>query len=203
MAEGSVMGSGEGAFVADDHGDALAVVGEALEDPGEAVVVGHVGAFAVHVFAAVEEVVVVHAGFDIDEAAEAPAGGGHGGDELEFDGVLGLEAVDVAVEEELVVGVEFVGEDDVVGGEAVAAGVLGGFGFAPGGDGASGLGSVGAGGVGWSFLLKIFLFRHGWVLARRVARGREGDGRVRGDVVEGVEVGDVEVCSTRFSTVRK
>ena len=90
-----------------------------------------------------------HAGFDDADAAEAPADGGEGLDELGFDGVGGVVAIEVGVEEDLEVVVGFGGKGGVGGGESVAEGVLGGFGSAFGGDGAMRFGSVDAGGFGF------------------------------------------------------
>ncbi len=147
MAAGAVVGAVERAFVAHHHGHALAIVGEPLEGECEAVVEGFQVGVASHFLAAVEQVVVEYAGFDVEQSAEAPAGGDHGGDEFELDGVLGLELLDVAVGEELVVLHGFAGDDDVLGEQAVAARVEGGSGLAGAGDRSSGFRGVGAVGV--------------------------------------------------------
>ena len=95
-------------------------------------------------------------GFDDGEAAQAPAGGGHGFDQLDFDGAGGGEFVEIGIEEELEVGDGFAGEDygdggesGVADGESVAKGVLRGAGAAFRSGRAVGFGAVGACGGGF------------------------------------------------------
>ena len=80
LLERTVIGALEGAFVADQEGEALAVVGEFLESVGEAVVVAgvlvHLTEFIFDVFGAAHDFVAEESGLDGLEAAEAPAGGG-------------------------------------------------------------------------------------------------------------------------------
>jgi hypothetical protein len=117
-----------------------------LKDPGQAIFGGHFGEFFVDVFGSPGQLIGEQAGFDGPDAAEAPAGDGHGLDQVHFDGAGGLELLDVGVEEELELFVGFGGEQDGLGGEAVAEAVAGGLGSAFRGGGAAGLGTVGAGG---------------------------------------------------------
>jgi len=120
LAEGSVEGAVEGDFVA--HHQSERAVGS-LEDLGEALVVVlglEVGCVAclgcVHF-------VGEQMGLDVGDAAETPAGYGHGFDQIHFDGVGGLKALDVRGQESFVVFLGFGGEDDGLGGEAVAQAV--------------------------------------------------------------------------------
>ena len=101
-------------------------VGEALERVGE--VIFDVG-LAIDIFEKVLKVadagfhfVGEEGGFDIGEAAQAPAGGGHGFDQLDFDGAGGGEFVEIGIEEALEVGGRFFGEDDGHGREGGGAG---------------------------------------------------------------------------------
>ena len=89
------------------------------------------------------------AGFDGPDAAQAPAGDGHGLDQIHLDIGGGLELLDVSVEEELELFVGFGGKQDGLGGEAVAEAVAGRFGSAFRSGGAAGFGAVGAGGLGF------------------------------------------------------
>jgi hypothetical protein len=86
-------------------------------------------------------------GLGLDDLKLSPVGDGHRVDQVGFDGVAGLE-----------VGCEIIAKLDegrwrilvqgaVGGGEAVADAVAGGIAFALGGDGSSGTGAVGAGGL--------------------------------------------------------
>ena len=70
------------------------------------------------------------AGLHADEALDAPLGGGHLPDEEGLDGILGLE-LGFERSEEFGVGLlVLLGQDGIVGGEAVADGVEAGAGFA-------------------------------------------------------------------------
>jgi hypothetical protein len=102
----------------------------------------------VHIFGAALELMGEQAGFDGPDAAQAPAGDGHGLDQIHLDRVGGVELLDVGVEEELELFVGFGGEHDGLGGEAVAEAVAGRLGSAFRGGGAAGLGAVGAGSFG-------------------------------------------------------
>lgn len=137
--------------------------GEFFEGEGDIVAVFHDlvvtarGAF--HFFLQVGHVVVHEGGFDVDEAAEAPVGGG---DEFDEFGLLGGGGLVFGVEvgAEGFVGVATVGwEDDDVGEEAVFEGVKRGFLFAFGGGGALGFGSVEAGLFGFGELRHGCTFR--------------------------------------------
>jgi hypothetical protein len=123
--ERPVMGAIQGAFVANQQGEGLAVIGQLLKDPGDAIVVVHVGELGVDVFIPAHEFCAEHVGFDPADAAEAPAGGGHRFDQFRFEGGLGVELVDVGIEEELELFAGLGGEDDGLGGQAVADGVAG------------------------------------------------------------------------------
>lgn len=86
-------------------------------------------------------------GFDVPEAAETPAGGGHFFDEEGFRRGGGLETVEEGLGEFAEVLFIFIGEEHgAVGGEAVAEGVVAGAGFAFGSDRSTGFGAVAAGG---------------------------------------------------------
>jgi hypothetical protein len=123
--EGPVMGAIQGAFVAHQQGEGLAVIGEFLKDPGDAIVVVHIGELVVDVFVAAHEFGVERVRFDAADAAETPAGGCHRFDQFGFEGGLGVELVHVGIEEELELFAGFGGEDDGLGGQAMADGVAG------------------------------------------------------------------------------
>ena len=113
--EGAVMGAVQSAFVADQQGQALAMIGHLLEGKGQAVNRFHFGEallfdFGVEVFGAAQGLVVQKGGFDGGGAAEAPARGGHGMDQFDFDAGLGSELVEVSVEEGLEIFDGFGGE---------------------------------------------------------------------------------------------
>ena len=104
--EGAVMGAIEGAFVADQQGQAVALVGQLLERKGQAVNGFHVGEavlfdVGVDLVGTAEHFVVQEHGFDGADAAQAPAGDGHGLDQLHFDAGLGSELVEIGIEEGL------------------------------------------------------------------------------------------------------
>jgi hypothetical protein len=157
--EGSAIGAGECAFIANHQveagsaGEVFVDVGDAVERAGHAI---DVLELAINIKGAELDFIADQGGFDLGEAAEAPAGGDHGLDQFDFDGSRGGELVEIGIEETLEVGGGFRGEDDGrgrerggAGGEAVAGGVLGGAGAAFGRDGAAGLGAIGAGGGGF------------------------------------------------------
>jgi len=144
--EGPVEGAIEVALVTGQQGQTLTTIGQHFKNPGEAIFAGHVGEFVVDFFGAARQLVGEQAGFDGPDAAQAPAGDGHGFDQIHLDRVGGLELLDVGIEEELELLVGFGGEHDGLGGEAVAEAVAGRLGSAFLGGGAAGLGAVGAGG---------------------------------------------------------
>jgi hypothetical protein len=197
--EGLGIGAVDGSFIAIQEVEARAV-GKALERAGDTIVgFGYamdVGEKAIDVIDAGQNFVGEEGGFDVGEAAQAPAGGGHVFDQLDFDGTGGDEFVEIGVEEALEVGGRFVGEDYGDGregggadGESVAKGVLGGTSAAGGGRGAVGFGAVGAGGDGF---FAGFGFRVSGHIGSgmRVAGGGLGGGWGAGEVVEGM--GDEE-----------
>jgi hypothetical protein len=164
-------------------------VGEEAEGRGSSLAEGFVGKGEAGRFGKRRVARAVHAiHFDVDggvlrgpKAADAPMGEDHLLDEADFDGVRGVEAFDVSAEEVVVDFAAFVGEDVVVGEDAVDGGVLRGDGFAAGGFGAFGEGSVAAGGFaagfgdGWAVGL-----RHGWLSFCGFSRdGGEGGARRR------------------------
>ena len=133
--EGAGIGAAEGSFVAEKQVEARAV-GETLEHVGEAIIgIGFAtdaGKLAVNVIEAALDFVAEEVGFDIGEAAQAPAGGDHGFDQFDFDGAGGGELIEIGIEEALEVVGRFVVEDDgdggeggVADGESMAEGVLG------------------------------------------------------------------------------
>ena len=92
----------------------------------------------------------IELGFDDGEALEAPLGGDHFVDQVEFGGAVGAELIEVGREELVEFGGVLGGQDQRLGGEAVLEGVLGralqaGFGF-----GAAGFCAVDAGGFGFA-----------------------------------------------------
>ena len=108
--ERSGVGAADGSFIAVEQVEARAV-GEALESVGE--VIFGVG-FAIDIFEKVFEVIDAgfhfvgeEGGFDIGEAAQAPAGRGHGFDQFDFDGAGGGEVIEIGIEEALEVGERF------------------------------------------------------------------------------------------------
>ena len=127
----------------------MAGVGELAEnEPKAADVVNVVELFVDFLFGK-DALVVEDGGFHVGDAAEAPAGDGEGADQVAFDTADGLVEVFVVGEEFVEAGLGFVGKGVEGGAESVLAGVLGGTGFAFGGDGSAGFGAVGAGGVGF------------------------------------------------------
>ena len=122
--EGLGVGAVDGSFIAIQQVEARAV-GEALEGAGEVVLgVGFaidIGKNAIDVIDAGVDFVGEEGGFDCGEAAQAPAGGGHGFDQLDFDGAGGGEFVEIGIEEAMEVGERFVGEDNGDGREGGGA----------------------------------------------------------------------------------
>jgi len=113
--EGLGIGAVDGSFIAIQQvearafGEAFEGIGEVIFDVGLAI---GIGKKAVNVIDAGFHFVAEEGGFDVGEAAQAPAGGGHGFDQLDLDGAGGGELVEIGVEEELEVGGGFVDEDD-------------------------------------------------------------------------------------------
>jgi len=149
--ERAVIGAIERGFVADDQGQAGAALGEVLEHPGDAVVVADIPEGPVDDRTAVCQMQPENIGFDTDDPVEPPAGDGHGFDGVVFDNTLRFERVEIGVEEDLEIVWRFAGDNDGLRAESVAGGIGCGFGFAFGSDGASGLGAVEAGGIGFEF----------------------------------------------------
>jgi len=169
LLEGLVVRAIESALVADQQGEGLSAVGEPLKDPGQAIVIVYI---AIHLIEGLLDVpgmaqhfVGQKVGFDGTDAAQAPAGDGHGLDQLHFDAGLGIELVLVGIEEKLEVFGGLVGENYVrkrdarrLGREPVTRAVAGRPGPALRRDWAAGFGAVGAGGVAftlrWHFSLR-------------------------------------------------
>lgn len=147
--EGAVIGSREGAFVADHEGEAGTGVGKVLEDPGEARGIGDVVVGIVDLLFALDQLQLEEGSLQGEDAVEAPARGGHGFDRVRFDEGGGLELIEISMEESFEFRFGFAGDDDGFGAEAVTQGVARGSGFAFGGDGAAGFGAVGSGGLGF------------------------------------------------------
>jgi hypothetical protein len=125
---------------------------------------------------------VEEGGFDGGVAAETPLGGDDLFDEVEFDGVGGLEALEVGLVEEVeVVGAFVVEEEVLVGAEAVGGVVAGGDGFAFRGNGSLGFGAVAAGGFALFFSALsgsvVQLFVHVDLSAHRTTAGEGGTGK--------------------------
>ncbi len=150
LLEGAVIGAAESAFVTDQQGEAVLVVGDVLKDPGEAMAVAHVVEFGVDRISAADELGAEQIGFNTPEAKQAPAGDGHGFDQIHFDGGRGVELVEVGLAEVFEVFLGLGGQDDGLRGESVAEAVVGRAGAAFEGEGASGFGAVGAGGRGFA-----------------------------------------------------
>ncbi len=146
MLESFVIRTREGGFIADDEGQSGAGLGEIVENPGDAVVVGDVIVGSFEKIIAVGELDFEERGFKRRDAEKPPAGKGHRFDGVRFGDVLRAELVEVGVEETLEVGAGFVGEDDGSGAESMAEGVPGGSGFSFEGDGAAGFFPIGPGG---------------------------------------------------------
>jgi hypothetical protein len=92
LAEGSVKGAVEGDFITHHQGQRAAA---SLEDGGQALVV--VLGLEIGGVASLGRIHFVgeQVSLNVGDAAETPAGDGHGFDEVHFDGVGGLEALDV------------------------------------------------------------------------------------------------------------
>jgi hypothetical protein len=88
------------------------------------------------------EAAVEQAGFHGADAAEAPGSDSHGLDEVEFGLAFGLVVVEERIEELIELLLVLVGDDVVLGGEAVLDGIAGGTSLAFGGKGAVAEGAV-------------------------------------------------------------
>jgi hypothetical protein len=133
--ESAFKGAGEAGLVADEHVQGGAF-GQIPKGEGETVITRGAGELRVNESGPPLDVIVEDGGFDQGEAAQTPAGGGHGLDQLLFDGVGGLETVKEGIEERLIFLTGFGCEDDGFGGEAVAQAVARGTGATLGGGGA-------------------------------------------------------------------
>jgi hypothetical protein len=138
--EGAVEGVAEGAFVAEEFAEGVggAVAGEDLAEEGgvlQILLFGGGGGGRVRDGKRAVLAEVVEAGgnetfFDAGDAAEAPLGGGHLGDEELLEIVGGLEADAEGVEELLEFARVLLREDGVAGEESVLAGVAAAAGLA-------------------------------------------------------------------------
>jgi hypothetical protein len=132
LVESAVVGAVRGGAIAMEEGEALFDVGVLAEDR-------------------IASGFFVESGVGNGKIAETPCGVNELVEDVEFDRAFGFEVGGVVRDECVVVFLLFWGiEDDAGGGEAVDAAVLGRAGFALGGDGAMGLGSVDASGVAMS-----------------------------------------------------
>src|ERR1700680_933225 len=101
LLESPVIGAIESAFVADHQGEGLAVIGELFEDPSAEIDVLHVTELLVDVLGAAHQFGAQQSGFDVRDAAQAPAGGDHGLDQVPLDAALGMELAGVGIEKSL------------------------------------------------------------------------------------------------------
>ena len=76
MLDGSVIDAGESGLVAKDELEALAVVGQVTERPGEAAIGAGVREFRRHAMGVFEHVVPEDVGFHDGKPGKTPAGGG-------------------------------------------------------------------------------------------------------------------------------
>ena len=127
--EGSVIFAGEGGFVADQEGKGGSAIGHIVEGPGYVGVVAGGFEFWGHPFGSFEQEVAQEVGFHVGQAVHAPVCGGHGVDDAGFHGGLGLELVEVVLDEGLEFLGGFAGEEELFGEQAVFDGVLCGSGF--------------------------------------------------------------------------
>ena len=102
-------------------------VGVGVGQPGEGGGEGlDGGERVIGVFLGVFDVLDVELGLDYGEALEAPFGGDHFVDQVEFGGAVGLELIEVGGEGLVEFGGVLGGEDQGLGGEAMFEGILGG-----------------------------------------------------------------------------
>jgi hypothetical protein len=146
-----IVGAVQGTLVANQHAEAHLMVGHGLKDPGHAAGAVDLGELPLDILLPVDHLVVEHFGLDAIQAAEAPAGGGHGLDQVHFDAGGGLEIPEVGIAKGFEVFGGLVRQDNGFRGQSVAGAVMGRCGAAVGCGGAVRLGAVGAGGVGFGF----------------------------------------------------
>jgi len=151
LLEGPVVDSVEGGFVAEQEWEGDAGAGELVEHEAEAAGVVDFRELLGDLLFGEGEFVDENGGFEVGDAAEAPAEDGEGADELAFEGGGGAVGVLKRGEEGVEDGLVLVGEGLEGGAESVLAGVLRGAGFAFGGDWPTGFGAVLAGCVGFRF----------------------------------------------------
>jgi len=102
--EGSGIGTVDGSFITVQQveacaaGEALKRVGEVIFDSGLAI---DIRKKVVNIIDGGFHFVAEEGGFDIGEAAQAPAGGDHGFNQFDFDGAGGGELIEIGIEEEL------------------------------------------------------------------------------------------------------
>jgi hypothetical protein len=156
----------------------MTAVGETLKGVGDTIGGGEIFELFRDGVVTADAFVFEDGGFDGIEAAETPAGGGHGFDEFALNRVGGLEAGEEGIEKNFEFVGGFGGEDDGVGGESVTEAVGGGARAAGGGAGAMGFGSVDAGGGGASGRLGRSGAIHDVVSVRE---GSGGTAEKRGD----------------------
>lgn len=101
------------------------MAGHFLERPGQAVGVVDWGENLFGLLGAEDHFIAQQCGFDGAEAAQTPAGGGHGLHQFHFDAAGGGKLGDVGVEQELEFRAGFMGKDHGFGCEPVAQAVAG------------------------------------------------------------------------------
>jgi hypothetical protein len=127
LLEGAVERTIEVALVTGQQGEALSAISHFLKDPSQAIFAGHLIELIVDIFSAAHQLIGEQAGFDGPDAAQAPAGDGHGLDQIHLDIAGGLKLPDVCIEQELKLFLGFGGKHDGLGGKAVAEAVAGRF----------------------------------------------------------------------------
>jgi hypothetical protein len=125
LLERTIEGAVEVAFVTGKESEALIAIGKFLKHPGQAIFGSQLAEFVINILGAARQLVGEQAGFDGPNAAQPPAGDGHGLDQVHLDVVGGAELLDVGVEEDLELLAGFAGEQDGFGGETVAEAVAG------------------------------------------------------------------------------
>ena len=146
VVERAVVGAFEAGCLAVHHSQRWAVC-EHPECVGlfEGFIVGFV--FFVELFSFFVHFVIEQLGLELLDTALLPFGVYHFDHEVHFDGVDRLEALNVGVEQGVILVVVIVGEEDGSGGESVGEGIHGRFFAAFLGDGAVGFRAVGTGGI--------------------------------------------------------
>jgi len=115
IAKGPGVGAAEPGFHTVEDGERV-VIGEPFEGAGEGLS-GRERVVGVVLF--VGDGVGKELGFDEGDAVETPLGGDDFVDQVEFDGAIGLELLDVGGEEGVELGGVFGGEDEGLGSEAM------------------------------------------------------------------------------------